>query len=44
MQAGHAGHFAIVIGVNRVDHADALKSNGADLVVDDLADLMPATT
>ena len=44
VQAGHAGHFAIVIGVNRVGQADALKSNGADVVVDDLADLMPATT
>lgn len=44
VQAGHAGHFAIVVGVNRVNHADALKSNGADVVVDDLADLMPAAT
>lgn len=44
VQAGHAGHFAIVVGVNRVGHADALKSNGADVVVDDLADLMPATS
>jgi beta-phosphoglucomutase family hydrolase len=41
VQAGHAGHFGIVIGVDRVDHADALRSNGADVVVKDLADLLP---
>jgi len=37
VQAGHAGHFALVIGVNRAHHAEELKAQGADLVVDDLA-------
>jgi beta-phosphoglucomutase family hydrolase len=38
--AGHAGHFGVVIGVDRVDHADELRHNGADVVVADLAELM----
>lgn len=38
--AGHAGRFAYVVGVDRVDHADALRSAGADAVVPDLADLL----
>lgn len=38
--AGAAGHFAIVVGVDRVGQADALREHGADIVVDDLADLM----
>jgi beta-phosphoglucomutase family hydrolase len=42
VQAGHAGAFGWVVGVNRVGdgHADALKASGADLVVDDLGDLL----
>jgi len=43
VQAGHAGHFGVVVGVDRVDHAEALRSNGADIVVKDLADLLPAS-
>lgn len=43
VQAGHAGHFGVVIGVDRVDHAEALRSNGADVVVKDLADLLPTS-
>lgn len=43
VQAGHAGHFGVVIGVDRVGHADALRDNGADVVVKDLADLLPAS-
>ncbi len=39
--AGKAGNFALVIGVDRVGHADALRHNGADIVVQDLAELMP---
>ena len=39
--AGRAGHFAIVVGVDRVGHADALRRNGADVVVTDLAELLP---
>lgn len=44
VQAGRAGRFGIVIGVNRVGQADALRENGADLVVDDLAELLDAPT
>jgi beta-phosphoglucomutase family hydrolase len=40
VQAGRAGHFGIVIGVDRVGHAEALRRNGADVVVNDLADLL----
>lgn len=38
--AGRAGRFGYVIGVDRVGHADALRSYGADIVVDDLAQLL----
>jgi beta-phosphoglucomutase family hydrolase len=38
--AGRAGGFALVVGVDRVGQADALKEHGADVVVDDLADLL----
>ncbi|HET9143923.1 beta-phosphoglucomutase family hydrolase [Actinophytocola sp.] len=38
--AGHAGGFGYVVGVNRADQADALRANGADIVVDDLAQLL----
>lgn len=38
--AGHSGGFAYVVGVDRVDHADALRAAGADTVVSDLAELM----
>jgi beta-phosphoglucomutase family hydrolase len=40
--AGRAGGFGFVVGVNRVGQADALKAHGADVVVDDLADLLEA--
>ncbi len=40
VQAGHDGHFGFVVGVDRVDHAAALKSHGADVVVNDLGDLL----
>ncbi|WP_326837148.1 beta-phosphoglucomutase family hydrolase [Amycolatopsis rhabdoformis] len=40
VQAGHAGEFGFVVGVNRADQADELKAHGADVVVDDLADLL----
>lgn len=42
VQAGRAGNFGFVIGVNRAGQADALRANGADIVVDDLADLLDA--
>ena len=38
--AGRAGHFGVVVGVDRVDHAEELRRNGADVVVGDLAELM----
>ncbi|MBI2710354.1 MAG: beta-phosphoglucomutase family hydrolase [Actinobacteria bacterium] len=40
VQAGKAGHFGIVVGVDRVGQADALRAHGADVVVSDLAELM----
>jgi beta-phosphoglucomutase family hydrolase len=43
VEAGRAGRFGFVIGVDRVGQADALSAHGADIVVDDLADLLPAS-
>jgi beta-phosphoglucomutase family hydrolase len=40
VEAGRAGHFCHVIGVNRVGQREALKQHGADVVVDDLAELL----
>ncbi|HVX34320.1 MAG TPA: beta-phosphoglucomutase family hydrolase [Solirubrobacterales bacterium] len=40
VEAGAAGHFGHVVGVDRVDHADALRAHGADVVVTDLAELI----
>lgn len=40
VQAGHAGEFALVIGVNRDNQAQLLSSSGADVVVNDLAELV----
>jgi beta-phosphoglucomutase family hydrolase len=40
VQAGKAGGFGYVVGVNRADQADALRAQGADVVVDDLAELL----
>jgi beta-phosphoglucomutase family hydrolase len=40
VEAGRAGGFGLVVGVNRVGQAAALRSHGADVVVRDLADLM----
>lgn len=39
--AGRAGGFGLVVGIDRVGQADALKEHGADMVVRDLADLLP---
>jgi beta-phosphoglucomutase family hydrolase len=38
--AGHKGGFGFVVGVNRGNQAEALKTNGADVVVDDLDELL----
>jgi beta-phosphoglucomutase family hydrolase len=40
VEAGRAGGFACVVGVDRVGQADALKSHGADIVVKDLEELL----
>ncbi len=40
VQAGHAGKFGYVVGVDRVGQADALAAHGADVVVKDLAELL----
>ena len=39
--AGRAGKFGLVIGVDRGAGAAALREHGADVVVDDLAELLP---
>jgi beta-phosphoglucomutase family hydrolase len=42
VEAGRRGRFGFVVGVNRLDqaHARALDKHGADIVIDDLADLL----
>jgi beta-phosphoglucomutase family hydrolase len=40
VQAGRAGGFGLVIGVDRDGDAEALRSNGADVVVADLGELV----
>jgi beta-phosphoglucomutase family hydrolase len=40
VEAGRAGHFGYVVGVDRVGQAAALRDAGADVVVTDLADLL----
>jgi HAD superfamily hydrolase (TIGR01509 family) len=42
VQAGRAGDFGCVVGVDRVGQAQALREHGADLVVEDLAELLGA--
>lgn len=39
VEAGRAGGFGFVVGVDRVHHADDLRAHGADVVVSDLAEL-----
>src|SRR5215213_5614377 len=40
VQAGRAGRFGFVVGVDRVGQAEALRAHGADVVVRDLAELL----
>jgi beta-phosphoglucomutase family hydrolase len=40
VEAGRAGKFGFVVGVDRVGHADALRAHGADVVVSDLEELL----
>jgi beta-phosphoglucomutase-like phosphatase (HAD superfamily) len=42
VEAGHAGHFSLVVGVDRLGQGHALAAHGADVVVRDLADLLDA--
>jgi beta-phosphoglucomutase-like phosphatase (HAD superfamily) len=41
VQAGRAGAFALVVGVDRDGNRDQLLANGATIVVDDLSELLP---
>jgi beta-phosphoglucomutase family hydrolase len=40
VEAGRAGRFGLVVGVDRTGQAAELRRHGADVVVDDLAELM----
>jgi beta-phosphoglucomutase family hydrolase len=40
VEAGRAGKFGHVVGVDRVGQRDALREHGADVVVDDLDELL----
>jgi HAD superfamily hydrolase (TIGR01509 family) len=40
VEAGRAGGFGHVVGVDRVGQADALREHGADVVVSDLSELL----
>ena len=40
VEAGRAGAFGFVVGVDRVGDPDALRAHGADVVVADLAELL----
>jgi beta-phosphoglucomutase family hydrolase len=42
VEAGRAGSFGWVVGVDRTGQADALRRKGADVVVGDLAELLEA--
>lgn len=39
VEAGRRGAFGVVVGVDRADHAEALRAAGADVVVPDLSEL-----
>jgi beta-phosphoglucomutase-like phosphatase (HAD superfamily) len=40
VQAGRAGGFGLVVGVDREGHGDTLRIHGADVVVNDLEELL----
>jgi beta-phosphoglucomutase-like phosphatase (HAD superfamily) len=40
VEAGRAGGFGWVVGVDRIGHREALLAHGADIVVDDLSELL----
>jgi len=43
VEAGRAGHFGLVVGVDHHDHAGLLRKHGADVVVADLVELLDKT-
>jgi beta-phosphoglucomutase family hydrolase len=43
VEAGRAGDFRFVVGVDRVGQSEALRQHGADTVVRDLAELLDAS-
>ncbi|WP_455355249.1 HAD family hydrolase [Streptomyces sp. SYSU K217416] len=43
VEAGRAGRFGFVVGVDRLGQADELRRHGADVVVGDLAELMESS-
>jgi beta-phosphoglucomutase family hydrolase len=43
VEAGRAGHFGSVVGVDRAGQREALLQHGADIVVSDLAELLKHT-
>ena len=44
VRAGHAGRFGLVIGVDKRNQAEALRQQGADVVVLDLSQPLPGNT
>jgi beta-phosphoglucomutase family hydrolase len=40
VEAGRAGRFGFIVGVDRVGHADALREHGGNVVVSDLSELL----
>ena len=40
VSAGHAGHFTLALGVDRVVRPAGLLQHGADIVVKDLSELL----
>jgi beta-phosphoglucomutase family hydrolase len=44
VQAGRAGRFGLVIGIDRQGDGRALREHGADIVVTDLSDLLNGTS
>jgi beta-phosphoglucomutase family hydrolase len=44
VQAGRAGRFGYVVGVDRVGQAQALREHGASVVVEDLSELLSTET
>jgi len=40
VEAGRRGGFSLVLGIDRASHAEALREHGADVVVNDLSELL----